>query len=160
MVSAIVAIDARFAATGVEWAIGGSAARALAGFAVSPRDLDLEVPTGSAQAASTALGVPLTMQSGGGRSSRRGTTHIAGVEVDLSAGLVIDGLAPAALTEITTIVVVGRRAIRAVTPEEQLCRAIVAGDEGRAARLQREAPLEWSLDYAYLESRAASVRAE
>lgn len=64
-----------------------------------PRDIDLELDPDGADAGAAAMGAALTGAVGGGLSSRRASVHRAGVEIDLTSGLAVEGpgapLAPA-----------------------------------------------------------------
>jgi hypothetical protein len=130
----------RLAAAGVPWVVTGSAGRALLGAPVRPGDVDLEVAEADVHAAAAALGAVAGPSSGGGRSSVRAGTVIAGTQVDLSAGLTVegpqlrlpDGFALMARWALPATAA-GRRVLVA-PPEEALVRALVGGDPARLAR--------------------------
>ncbi len=139
--AALVSVATRLDGAGVRWMLAGSAGRALLGHRVRPRDIDIEVVAADADAAGTALGVALVPASGRGRSSLRGRTWVAGVEVDLTAGLVVEGpggrLAAddAAQLGARTIAQLSDRTIAVAPVEESLARAIVLGEWDRVARI-------------------------
>jgi hypothetical protein len=87
------------------------------------------------------LGLAGATESSGGWTSWRAVGAIAGVEVDLSAGVTVTGpggrLDPDfdLQWESSTEVVVARRTIHVAPPEEMLARAIVADAGGRIAKL-------------------------
>lgn len=106
-----------------------------------PRDLDIEVALRDAERAGAALGCALHMDDGAAWSSLRGQCEILGVEVDVSAGVIVAGsewlLEPDEALEETwsRVTAVDGRVIRLAPPEELLVRAIVAGDWARIAKL-------------------------
>ena len=134
-------IATRLEAADVAWSLTGSAARLLIGGSRDPRDLDIEVAVRDAERAAAALGCELVTDDGAAWSSLRGRCEILGVEVDLSAGVIAAGaewvLEPdEALAETwSRATSVDGRMIRIAPPEEQLVRAIVAGDWARIAKL-------------------------
>ncbi|MGD9572094.1 MAG: hypothetical protein AB7V62_09435 [Thermoleophilia bacterium] len=143
--AAVLAVAARLDAAGVRWCLGGSAGRALLGHAVRPRDVDVEVAVADAAAAGRALGVALRHSAGAGRSSLRGGTVLAGVEVDVTAGfaatgpeLSLDPLPDDQLIAGPRAPLAGREILLA-PPEEAVARALVLGDWDRLARIARGA---------------------
>ncbi|MGD9695114.1 MAG: hypothetical protein AB7V42_05580 [Thermoleophilia bacterium] len=143
--SALLAVAARLDRAGVEWLLAGSAARALMGVDVRPADIDIEVSPHSAAAVQRSLGITLAYAAGGGRSSWRGATAAAGVEVDVTCDLDVEGpggrLAPdfpLLRTWSPSREVAGRR-IWLVPIEESLARAIVRADWAALARIAGEA---------------------
>ena len=143
--AALAAVADRLARGRVEWLVAGSAGRALLGYDVRPADLDLEVGPGGADAAARLLGAPLVAASGAGRSSRRGATRIAGVEVDLTCDLAVRGAAAALAPDFALqrawshpVRVCGRE-LRAAPVEETIARALVLADAARLRRVTGEA---------------------
>ncbi len=141
VLAALCAAADRLDAAGVPWVLTGSAGRALLGAPVRPGDVDLEVAAADAGPAAAALGTAAAPASGGGRSSLRAATVLAGVEVDLSAGFTVegpelrlpDGFALMARWALP-VPVAGRR-IPVAPPEEALVRRLVQGDWPGLARL-------------------------
>jgi hypothetical protein len=139
--AALLAVAARLDAAGVRWVLAGSAGRALLGHRVSPGDIDVEVALADAAAAGTALGITLNPASGRGRSSLRGGLWLAGVEVDVTAGLVVEGPAlrlpcdDSAQLSACIIARLSGRAIPVAPVEEALTRAIVLGEWATLAKL-------------------------
>ncbi len=139
--AAVLAAALRLDAAGVRWCLAGSAGRALLGHAGRPRDVDVEVAVADADAAARALGVTLERTSGGGRSSLRGGTVLAGVEVDVTAGFAAAGptlsLDPTPDDHVIAgpRAVLGGRPIPVQPPEEGIARAIVLGDWARLAKI-------------------------
>ncbi len=162
---ALDAVADRLDAAGVVWLVTGSGARALRGFATEPRDLDLEVAGADAAAAAAALGMaPDTTQDARGRSIRA-VGAVAGMEVDLTAGLTLTGpggVLPAdfpLMAQFATHVRVGRRTVRVAPLEEQIVRILVTGDEARRRRFVEEAPDGFIALNDYVELRLGSARA-
>ena len=126
------------------WLLGGSAGRALLGYGVRPRDIDIEVAAGDAAGVARRLGTPLVPAGGAGRASRRATLWLAGVEVDVTCDLAVTGpshhLPPdfALQREWSHGVVVCGRTVRVAPVEETIARAVVLGDWGRLARIASE----------------------
>lgn len=166
--AALTAIADLLARDGVAWLLAGSAARALLGYRVRPADIDIEVAADGAQAAARRLGAPLSPAAGAGRSSRRGSTRLAGVAVDLTCDLAVAGpthaLGPdfGLQWERSHRLRVCGREIRAAPVEETLARALVLGDWPRLARVAAEgAPAAAPIrpDYLALRLSAATSRA-
>jgi hypothetical protein len=139
--AALAAAAARLDAAGVRWVLAGSAGRRLLGHARRPRDVDIEVSRADGPRAAAALGIDLRPAAGGGRSSLRGATVIAGVEVDLSAGLTVEGggrrlpAYPEVQLDLGTEVQLDHRRITVAPPEEAVARAIVLRDRAALARI-------------------------
>ncbi len=136
-----MAVAARLDAAGVRWVLAGSAGRRLLGHARRPRDLDVEVARADGPRAAAALGIGLRPAEGAGRSSLRGAGVIAGVEVDLTAGLVVEGagrrLPPSMEVQLDLGVEVqlDDRRITVAPPEEAIARAIVLRDREALAKI-------------------------
>ncbi|MCU0308890.1 MAG: hypothetical protein MUE51_14210 [Thermoleophilia bacterium] len=144
--------------------VAGSTGRALLGWDVRPRDVDLEVDGPHAAHAGEALGAPLHREAGAGWSSLRARVVIDGVEVDCSAAVAVVGpvlaLAPDAAQWAAAVDVrLAGVAIRVAPPEEMLARALAAGDWGRAARIAAGAPAGRPVDAAYVARRLAAASA-
>jgi hypothetical protein len=143
--AALAAVAARLDAAGVEWLLAGSAGRALAGFRVRPGDLDIEATAAHARAAARALGLSIAHVSGAGRASWRAVGIVAGIGVDLSGDLSVDGpggrLAPdlALQRAWASPATVAGRTVWVAPVEEAVARALVAADWALLGRLAREA---------------------
>lgn len=139
--AALVALADRLAHDGVSWLLAGSAGRALLGYDVRPRDIDIEVAPGDAETASRRLGAPLVTAEGAGRVSRRATLWIAGIEVDVTCGLEVTGpthrLPPdfALQREWSHELTVCGRPVRVAPVEETIARAVVLDDGRRLATI-------------------------
>jgi hypothetical protein len=151
-----VAVCDRLDGAGVPWLLTGGSARALLGAARRPSDLDLEVDIGDAARAARALGIDPRRDDDGAVGSVRATGRLAGVEVDVSAGITIRGPAgtlnpdwPRQVRWASAARVAGRE-VRVAPVEEMLVRALVREDAGRARR---------ALDPALPAPRAAYVAA-
>lgn len=121
--------------------LAGSAAQALAGATVAPRDLDIEIAAIDADRVAGALGCVLAAESGNGWSSLRGRCALEGVEVDVSAGVTVRGPEWGLESDDrmarawSRSVAVGGYLITLAPPEEQLVRALIAGDWARIAKV-------------------------
>ena len=149
-IAALCAVADRLAAARVEWVLTGSAGRALAGHAARPRDIDLEVAEADAGRAAAAMGAGApARESGAGRTSLRVHATLAGMEVDVSAGLAVEGpggrleAAFGLQREWARHVVVAGRPVALAPVEESLARALVLGDWpalAKIAALRRRRP--------------------
>lgn len=136
--AALIAVADRLDGAGVPWLLAGGAGRALLGASHRPADVDVEVAAEHGEPAARALGFTLARDSGGGVTSQRAGGTVAGVEVDLSAGLTLDGRLDADWALQWAWAVPCRAAGRTilVSPvEEALARAIVRGNWPRIAKL-------------------------
>lgn len=139
--AALLAVATRLDAAAVRWVLAGSAGRALLGHEARPRDIDVEVASEDAAAAGAALGITLDRSSGRGRSSLRGGLWLAGVEVDVTAGLEVAGQAlrlpcdDTAQLSARTVARLSGRSIPVAPVEEALARAIVLGEWDALTRL-------------------------
>jgi hypothetical protein len=139
--AALAELARRLGSADIEWMLAGSAARALAGATVAPRDLDIEIAVIDADRVAVALGCVLTVESGNGWSSLRGRCAVEGVEVDVSAGVAVRGPewgleSDDAFARVwSRSVAVSGYAITLAPPEEQLVRALIAGDWARIAKV-------------------------
>ena len=166
--AALCAVADSLARHGVRWVLAGSAGRALLGCPARPADIDIEVDPDDAQAAETALEVVLARDGGDGRRSHRARAARAGVEVDITSDLIVEGpggrLAAvfARQWDWSHPVAICGRAIRVAPPEESLCRAIVLGDWDALARLAAQtacADPPVPLRATYVAERLASITA-
>ena len=163
--AAVAALADRFEERGVEWVVTGGAARALAGFAATPADLDVEVDEASAHRAAAAVGLRATRETGGAASSIRGRGVWRGVDIDVTGGLTLHG--PGGhlhadfplIRAFATPTEVAGRTVWAAPVEEQIARAVVAGDEGRLDRIADERPRGFAVDGFYLSVRLAAASA-
>ena len=143
--AALCAVADTLSGSGVRWVLAGSAGRALLGCPVRPADIDIEVPPEQADTAARAFGLTAGESSGGGRRSRRGRAWRAGVEVDITSDLAIDGPAlhlPADFAlqwERSHPGDACGRAIRVAPVEEAICRAIVLDDWSALAKVAAQA---------------------
>ena len=149
----------RLEAVGVEWLLAGSAGRRLLGFAGRPADLDLETTEGGAEAGAAALGLDVAWAREPGRSSLRAVGLVAGVPVDLSGDLRVEGPGGRLPSDFggqrtwaEAAEAAGRRVFVA-PPEETLARALVSADWTAVGRLAAAAPPGWAPRPAYLPSR-------
>jgi hypothetical protein len=153
------------ALTGVDWLITGSVARALSGFAATPRDLDLEVAAAQIEQAATRLGLGVADMRDSQASSRRAIGAIGTVELDLTAGLTLigpGGILPPdfdLMWQFSTEATVDGRSVRLAPLEEQIVRILVSGNEARRARFVREAAADYIARNDYVELRLAAARA-
>jgi hypothetical protein len=154
-----VAISDRLARADVAWLLSGSAGRRLLGASVRPRDIDLEVAMDVAERAAAALGLTGATESSGGWTSWRAVGVIAGVDVDLSAGVTVTGPGGRLGADLdgqwaaSVAVGVARRTIHVAPPEEMLARAIVADAPARTEKLAGVVRTD------YLSSRLRAARA-
>jgi hypothetical protein len=161
--AALLAVAARLEASAVPFLVVGGCGRALLGSPRRPSDVDLEVDGPDALRAADALGLGLAIEGGGGVSGLRARGRLAGMEVDLSADLSVEGpggsLGPDwdLQRAWATPVRVGGRTLWVAPPEEMLLRARVRGDHGRAARLAAQGP---PVRQAYIDSRLRAARAK
>lgn len=162
--AALRAVALRLDGAGVRWVLAGSAGRWLLGHARRPRDIDVEVPAADAARAGAALGVALRPVAGAGRSSLRGAAVIAGVEVDLTAGLAVERRGrrlepdPEVQMDLGVEVRLGDLTITVAPPEEALARAIVLCDGQALAKIVAGAgPGALPLRRDYLAARLSSA---
>jgi hypothetical protein len=139
--AAVCAVADRLGAAGVPWVLGGSAGRALLGSPARPGDIDLEVAEADVPRAAAAFGAEAARSSGGGRSSLRAAGAVAGMAVDVTGGLVVEGPELRlpdgfALQRAWALpVTVAGRVVAVAPPEEALVRRLVQGDREGLARL-------------------------
>ena len=149
----------------VPWVVTGSTARALSGFAVQPRDLDIEVPAAAMDAAASLLGLTVTDVRDAQARSRRGAGTAGPVPVDVSAGLVLMGPAGVLppdfdlMASFATAVDIGGRTVPVMPLEEQIVRILITGDESRRRRFVEEAPDGFVPRDDYVSARLGSARA-
>ncbi len=163
---ALAIVAQRLEAAGVEWLLAGSAGRRLLGFTARPHDLDLEAGEDGAEAGARALGFELGYDTDGGRASWRARGEVAGVPVDLTGELRVQGpvsrLEPdfgLQRTWAEAVEAAGHRLLLA-PPEEAIARALVGADWDLMARIAAAAPPDWSPRPAYLAMRlVAAARA-
>ena len=143
--AALLAVAAGLDRAGVRWVLAGSAGRALLGHRVRPADIDVEVAEEDSVAAGAALGAPLRAEAGGGRASLRGSTRRAGVVIDVTAGLVVEGAThtlradDGAQLDWCHRVRSGGRTIPVAPVEEAVARALVLGAWATLARIASQA---------------------
>jgi hypothetical protein len=160
---ALAELARRLDGAGVRWLLAGSAGRALIGYEVVPRDLDVEVDGPEMPAAAAALGLVARPERGGGVSSLRATGTIAGVAVDLSADIAVEGpggrLEPdfALQVEHAHPAEVGGRPALVAPVEETLARAMVRDDLALVARITDAAGDRPALRPAYLARRLSAA---
>ncbi len=166
VLAVVTAVAARLDALDVPWHLAGSTGRLLLGMPARPGDVDLEVRAADAGPAARALGMSAPIaQSGGGWSSLRAGGALAGVPIDLSAGLEVCG--PGGLLRAMDAATIpcrlGTATVHVVAPGEALARAMLAGDPERVARAAgalptHEAQVQEAMRYAE-ERRAAAASA-
>lgn len=138
--AALAAAAARLDAAGVPWLLAGSAGRALLGHPARPADIDIEIGPGAA-AVERALAVRFRRSRGAGRDSLRAATRLAGVEVDVTCDLAVEGpthrLEPdfALQRGWARPIGLGGRSIWIAPPEEGIARALVLSDWASLARI-------------------------
>jgi len=165
LTSALLRCAQLLGAADVPWLVAGGTARALSGFATPPRDLDVEVPAEHMAEAADALGLTATTAIDPGARSTRAMGHLEGVEIDLTAGLVLTGpggiLPPDfdLMSRFAESVDLGGVHVRVMPPEEQIVRILVAGDEERRLRFVGEAPAGYVPREDYVSARLGSARA-
>ena len=143
--AALAAAAARLDAAGVPWLLAGSAGRALMGYRVRPADIDIEVGPDGTTAAGRALGIALRRERGAGRDSLRGATRLAGVEIDVTCDLAVEGATHLLKPDFALQrgwarpIGLGGRSIWTAPPEEGIARAIVLGDWRTLARIAGQA---------------------
>lgn len=161
--AALVAVAQRLDDAGVDWVLSGSAGLALAGFAVVPRDLDIEVEASDVSAAASAVGLVAARETDARVSSVRARGAWNGVELDITGGLEFHGQGGNLHTDFplllmsSTAVDVDGRTVRVAPVEEHIARSIVAGDEARLDRLADCRPTGYLVNQGYLSSRLASA---
>ncbi|HRC08218.1 MAG TPA: hypothetical protein PLV41_08380 [Miltoncostaeales bacterium] len=150
---------------GVDWLITGSVARALSGFAATPRDLDVEVAATQIEQAAARLGLGVANMRDPQASSRRAIGAIGTVELDMTAGLTLigpGGILPPdfdLMRQFATEATVDGRSVPVAPLEEQIVRILVSGNEARRARFVRESPADYIARSDYVELRLAAARA-
>ena len=162
---ALIALAARLDAAGVDWVIAGSAARALAGFAVIPRDLDVELDEADVPRAAAAVGLEAGRAIDERGGSLRAVGQFAAQEVDLTGGLTLRGPGGVLAADFPLVrrftrpINVAGHEVPVAPVEEQIARATVLGDAGRLDRIAREAPPGYARDETYLALRLAAASA-
>jgi hypothetical protein len=162
---ALIALAARLDEVGVDWLVAGSTARALLGFGVTPRDLDIELDEGEVPRAAAAIGMDAGRSTDDRVSSVRANGRFAGHEVDLTGGLTLRGPAGTLEADFALLrlsarpVTIGGRTVSVASIEEQIARATMLADSERLARIAREAPSGFVPDAAYLSARLAAATA-
>ena len=133
-------------AAAIDWVVGGSTARALLGFAATPRDLDLEVAEEATHAAASAIGLAAHRDEDPHVTSMRAQGTRGSVEIDLIGGLTCHGPGGnlhadyALLRLFSKTVLLAEHTVWVAPVEEQIARAIVAGTGDRLDRIARERP--------------------
>ncbi|HMM48024.1 MAG TPA: hypothetical protein PKE32_00200 [Miltoncostaeaceae bacterium] len=147
MLAALLALDARLAGADVDWLLVGGAARALAGSAHRPGDLDVEVAPDDRERAAAAIGAVGAVRRDARVRSWYAAGRIAGVTIELCTDLSVTGpeLSLPADWEIqrrwAAPLAVAGRTIAAAPPEELLVRALVGGNlTGLRRRLEPDLP--------------------
>jgi hypothetical protein len=161
--AALAAVAERLDGAGVDWVVSGSAGLALAGFAIVPRDLDIEVEADDAPAAAAAVGLVAARETDARVSSVRARGAWDGVELDITGGLEFHGPGGNLLADFrillvsSTAVDVAGRTVRVAPVEEHIARSIVAGDAARLDRLADGRPKGYLVNEVYLSRRLASA---
>lgn len=149
----------------VAWLVAGSTARALSGFATTPRDLDIEVASADIDRAAISLGLVAHDAHDPRARSRRAAGRIGDVELDVTAGLTLTGpggiLPPDfdLMCRFATPMDVAGHLVLVAPLEEQIVRILVSGNEERRARFVREAPADFVARSDYVELRLDAARA-
>ena len=162
---ALIALARRLDAADVDWVVTGSTARALAGFAVTPRDIDVELDEADVPRAAAAIGLEAARAVYEQGTSLRAAGRFSKQDVDLTGGLTVRGggrvLAPdfELLRRFARSVVVDEHTVLVGPVEEQIARATVLSDAGRLERIAREAPPGYTRDETYVALRLAAASA-
>lgn len=118
----------------------GGVAAAFHGLDRRPGDVDAECVVADAAAVARALGIAMRTDEDGVVRSLRGGLVIAGVGVDVSAGLAIGGPGGRVEPDDDAVWAATREvwwaggSLRVAPPGESLARALARGDAGRVAR--------------------------
>jgi hypothetical protein len=160
VLAALAAAAARLDRADVPWRLAGGTGRLLLGLPGRPSDVDIEVAADDAARAANALGLPApTPTEGGGWSSLRSKGALAGVELDLSGSLRVEG--PGGLLRADDADGVTMRfgggTVRVEAPGESLARAVVSGDAAREQRARDQLPAQPAAALAYAELRIAAA---
>jgi hypothetical protein len=163
--AALAALADRFEERDVEWVVTGGVARALAGFSATPGDLDVEVDEAAAHRAAAAAGLRAARETAGTASSIRGRGAWQGIDLDVTGGLALHGPGGHLHADFPLMrafampAEVAGRTVWAAPVEEQIARAVVAGDERRLDRIADERPRGFAVDGFYLSVRLAAASA-
>ena len=160
MHAALFAVAARLDRAQVPWRLAGGTGRLLLGMPGRPSDVDIEVAAAHTDRAAALLGLPAPVHTeGGGWSSLRSQGLRAGVHVDLSGSLRVEGPGGVLLADDAQTVAVpfGAGTVHVEAPGESLARAVVAGDATREARARAQLPADPADALAYAESRIAAA---
>lgn len=118
----------------------GGVAAAFHGLDRRPGDVDAECALADADAVAAALGVVMRTDDDGVVCSLRGGLRIAGVDVDMSAGLAVAGPGGRVEPDDPAVWAAAREVwwaggpLRVAPPGECLARALARGDAARIAR--------------------------
>ena len=163
LVHALRGVAERLDDAGLDWVVSGSAALALAGFAIEPQDLDIEVATFDAPAAAAAVGLVAARETDANVSSVRAQGAWETVPIDITGGLEFHGPGGNLHTDFRLMLMssrpvdVGGIIVRIAPPEEHIARSIVAADPVRLERLAGARPDGYVVDQTYLSLRLASA---
>ena len=160
MLAALAAAAARLDRAGVPWRLAGGTGRLLLGMPGRPSDVDIEVAAHDAPRAARALGLPAPAPTdGGGWSSLRSQGVLAGVEVDLSGSLRVEGPGGVLHADDAQVIPVrfGSGTVHVEAPGEALARAVVAGDPAREQRAREQLPADPTAALAYAGVRLAAA---
>ncbi len=163
--TALIELAERLDGAGLDWVVGGSTARALMGFAVTPQDLDIEVAEDATHEAAVCIGLVEHAERDARVTSVRAQGTWQGVPVDISGGISLQG--PGGhlhadfplLRQFAKPVVLGERTIWAAPVEEQIARSVVTGTADRLDRIADERPAGFVVDDLYLSLRLAAASA-
>jgi hypothetical protein len=160
VLAALAAAASRLDRAGVPWRLAGGTGRLLLGMHGRPSDVDIEVAAADAARAADALGLPSpTPIEGSGWWSLRSQGTLAGIELDLSGGLRVEGPGGVLQADDADAVTVrfGGGTVRVETPGESLARAVVSGDAAREQRAREQLPAQPAAALAYAELRVAAA---
>lgn len=163
--AALIALAERLDAAAIDWVVGGSTARALLGFSVTPRDLDIEVDEGTTHATATCLGLIEHREDGAAVESIRAQGLWQDVSLDISGGLTFHGPGGNLHADFPLLrlfakhVAVNGRAVSVMPIEEQIARSVVVGAADRLDRIADERPADYVVDDVYLSLRLAAASA-
>lgn len=163
--TALLRLAERLDAVGLDWVVGGSTARALLGFAVTPQDLDIEVAEDATHAAAACVGLFEHAERDTRIESMRARGVWHDVPLDISGGLTFHGPGGNLHADYPLLrlfakpVALGGHSVWVAPIEEQIARSVVAGAGDRLDRIADERPAGYVVDDLYLSLRLAAASA-
>lgn len=163
--TALIALAERLDDAEIDWVVGGSTARALLGFSVAPRDLDIEVDGGTTHATATCLGLIEHRVDDAAVESIRAQGLWRDVSLDISGGMTFHGPGGNLHADFPLLrlfakpIAVNGRTVSVMPVEEQIARSVVVGAADRLDRIADERPADYVVDDVYLSLRLAAASA-